>query len=131
MPIISLSLEEKLLERFDKKLSEKGYSGRSEAMRELIRDYISEQDWSYGPGDSVAVVNVLYDKEAPREAVSGIQHEYEGLITTSIHAHLDEENCMEVFIAKGSGKKLKRLIERIKGVRGVKQVKYVATASGI
>ncbi len=131
MPIISLSVEKKLLERFDQKILEKGYSGRSEAMRELIRDYISEQDWSAGAGESVVVVNVIYDKDAPRDIVSEIQHEYESLIQTSIHSHLDEENCMEVFIAKGSGKKIKKLVERIKTLKGVKQVKYVATSSGI
>ena len=132
MPIISLSLEEKLLEKFDKKLSEKGYSGRSEALRELIRDYLAEQDRIEGTGDdSVVVVNVLYDKDAPRDAVSEIQHEYEHLIQTSIHTHLDEENCMEVFIAKGNGKKLEKMIDRIKKVKGVKQVKYITSASGV
>jgi len=131
MPIISLSVEEKLLERLDKKISEKGYSGRSEALRELIRDYISEQDWSADAGESVVIVNVLYDKHAPRDIVSDIQHEYESLIQTSIHTHVDEENCMEVFIAKGNGKKLKKLMERIKTLKGKKQVKYIATASGM
>ena len=119
------------MNRFDKKLLDNGYNGRSEALRELIRDYISEQDWSSGLGESVAVVNVLYGKDEPKNLVSAIQHEYESLIQTSIHSHLDEENCMEVFIAKGSGKKIKKLVERIKTLKGVKQVKYVATASGI
>jgi len=131
MPIISLSLEEKLLTRFDKKLSEQGYCGRSEAMRELIRDYISEQDWRGGLEEAVAVINVFYEKPAPRDSVSSIQHEHEDLIQTSIHTHLDGENCMEILIAKGQWKKIKKLIEEIKTVKGVKQVKYVNTASNL
>lgn len=131
MPIISLSLEDKLLERFDSKLSEKGYSGRSEAMRELIRGYISEQEWSEGSRDSVAVINVLYEKQQPRDTVSGIQHEHESMIQTSMHTHLGGDFCMEVLIAKGPGKKIKRLIDRIRAVKGVKQVKYITTASDL
>jgi CopG family nickel-responsive transcriptional regulator len=131
MPIISLSLEEKLLDRFDRKLSDKGYSGRSEAMRELIRDYISEQDWSEGAEESVAIINILYDKQQSRDNVSEIQHGHESIIQTSIHTHLGGDNCMEVLIAKGAGKKIKKLIEKIKAVKGVKQVKYITTASDI
>jgi CopG family transcriptional regulator, nickel-responsive regulator len=131
MPIISLSLEEKLLSRFDKKLSEKGHSGRSEAMRELIRDYISEQEWTEGAQESVAVINILYEKQQPRDNVSGIQHEHESIIQTSIHTHLGGDNCMEVLIAKGEGKEIKRLIEKITSVKGVKQVKYITTASDL
>lgn len=132
MPIVSLSLEEKLLEKFDRKLSDKGYSGRSEALRELIRDYLAQQDLIEGTGEkSVVIVNVLYDKDAPRDAVSEIQHKYEHMIQTSVHTHLDGENCMEVFIAKGNGRKLEKLIDRIKKVKGVRQVKYITSASGV
>lgn len=131
MPIISLSLEGNLLDRFDKKVSENGYSGRSEALRELIRSYISEQDWAGGQEESVVVVNVLYEKESARELVSSIQHEYGSPVITSLHTHLDKENCMEVFIAKGSARKLKRMIDKIKTVKGVKQTKYITTASNI
>jgi CopG family nickel-responsive transcriptional regulator len=131
MPIVSLSLGENLLGKFDRKLKEKGYSGRSEALRELIRTYVSEQDWAASSGKCVVVVNVLYDKVAPRDAVSRIQHEHEELIQTSLHAHFDDDCCMEVFIAKGSAKKLKKLIERIKTVKGVRQVKYITSASGV
>ncbi len=132
MPIISLSLTDKLLERFDKTISEKGYSGRSEAMRELIRGYVSEEEWADGSAEnSVAVVSILYEKDSSKEQVSQIEHESEKLIQTTLHTHLDGMNCLEVLIVKGNGKKIESLVKKIKGVKGVKQVKYITSLSGI
>lgn len=132
MPIISLSLTDKLLERFDKTIAEKGYSGRSEALRELIRGYVSEEEWTDSSGEnSVAVVSILYEKDSSNEQVSRIEHESEKLIQTTLHAHLDGMNCLEVLIAKGNGKKIESLVKKIKGVKGVKQVKYITSLSGL
>lgn len=132
MPIISLSLTDKLLDKFDETINEKGYSGRSEALRELIREYVSGEEWaSESNANSVAVISILFEKESPKEGVSDIEHSFENLIQTTLHTHLDNVNCLEVLIAKGNGKKIELLVKKIKGVKGVKQVKYITSMSGI
>ncbi|MBN2250772.1 MAG: nickel-responsive transcriptional regulator NikR [Candidatus Altiarchaeota archaeon] len=130
--MISFSLGEKLRKGFDQKIREKGYCGRSEALRELVRDYVSAEEWEHGIGKrSIAVVSIIYGKRSSKDIVSDIQHEYGSLFRTTLHTHLDDGNCLEVLIASGNGRRIKELIKRIRTVRGVKQVKYVTSVSGI
>lgn len=132
MPVVSFSLSDKLMERFSEILAERGYSSKSEAFREAIRDYIVEYEWTRELGESaVAVITVLYARETPKSLVSDLQHEYEDVVQALMHVHLDNVNCLEVFIAKGNGKRIGELIDKIKPIKGVKQVKLIATACEI
>ena len=132
MPVVSFSLSDKLMEKFDEILSERGYSSKSEAFREAIRDYIVGYEWTRDWGESaVAVITVLYAKETPKARISDLQHEYEDVVQTLMHMHLDNVNCLEIFIAKGNGKRIGELIDKIKPIKGVKQVKLIATACEI
>ncbi|MDF2957484.1 MAG: Metal-responsive transcriptional regulator [Candidatus Alkanophagales archaeon MCA70_species_1] len=130
MPVVSFSVSEKLVRRFNEILSERGYASRSEAFREAMRNYISEYEWTKGVGErAIAVITVLYDKKMRKDLLSNLQHEYDDVIPTMMHLHLDETNCFEVFVTKGDSKRILELIRKIKSIRGVKQVKFIATSS--
>ena len=132
MPIISLSINDSLLEKFDKILSERGYTSRSEAFREAIRDYVVEYEWTEETGDGViAVIALLHERKAQKDPISVLQHEYDDIVQTLMHMHLDEVNCLEIFVTKGNGKRIKELVQKVKQIRGVRQVKFVTTVCEI
>jgi len=130
MPIVSMSINESLLEKFDQISEKKGYTTRSEAFRDAIRKFTREGVWDEEIGGNIVVIMVLYDKSRPRTAISVLLHQFEE-IQTNIHMHLDESNCLEIFVAKGEGKPLKKIIKRIREIKGIKQVEFLSTACDI
>jgi len=127
VPIVSFSVGEGLIKKFDEVIKGRGYLSRSEALREAMRDYVAQL--SPVEGDNVFVISVIYGREIEKNLVSEVQHRYGDIIHTLIHLHLDDINCLEVLIVKGG--KAKELIENIRGIRGVKEVKFIATACGV
>jgi len=127
---IGVSLPSNLLRRFDSIIKERGYSSRSEGIRDAIRNYIVEYEWMSGEsGERVGVVTFIYDHE--RKGIDSelvdLQHHFIDVIRTSLHIHLDKSNCLEVVIVGGDAKRLKELTERIMSLKGVKHVKLTTT----
>ena len=90
-----VSLEGKLLGRFDKLIREKKYPNRSEAIRDLIREYIVRKEWMGGK-EVAGAVTLVYNHHQ-RELVNkltDIQHEFHDLVISSQHVHLDHDNCL-------------------------------------
>lgn len=132
MPIVSMSVNQQILQKFDSILKKKGYSTRSEAFREALRTFIDEGEWAIGEGTNEIVVTIIYDEhKVDRGALSYIQHNYKEIIHTLIHNHLEDINCLEVFIAKGSSEKLKSMIHDVRKIKGIKQLKFVTTATEV
>lgn len=132
MPIISLSISDSLLEKLDNVLKFKGYSSRSEALRDFIRDIVVEAEWAKGTSEeTIAVILVIYDKSVHREPLFSLEHSYDDIIHTLMHMHLDQVNCLEVFVVKGASRKIMEIIQKINQIKGVKQVKYVSTLAEV
>ncbi len=130
MTIISMSVNESLLEKFDQISNKRGYTTRSEAFRDAIRKIVKEGVWDEEIGGNIVVIMILYDKSRPKTAISNLLHQFEE-IQTNIHMHLDDSNCLEIFIAKGEGSCLKSIIKRIREIKGIKQVEFITTACDI
>ena len=130
MTIISMSVNESLLEKFDQISNKRGYTTRSEAFRDAIRKIVKEGVWDEEIGGNIAVIMVLYDKNQPKIKISHLHHQFEE-IQTNIHMHLDDSNCLEIFITKGEGLRLKAIIKRIREIKGIKQVEFITTACDI
>jgi CopG family nickel-responsive transcriptional regulator len=127
-----VSLDSGLLKRFDALIGRRGYTNRSEAVRDLIRDELVSEDWRSGPEDAVATVTLVYDHhqlQMPRRLTEA-QHDHHGLIVSSLHVHLDQRSCLEVLILRGPGRNVRRLAERLAGTRGVKHGKVTLTTTG-
>lgn len=116
-----VSLEKELLEKFDRRIKDKSYTNRSEAIRDLIRQDLVEKEWK--EGNAVAgAVTLIYDHHK-RELVNrlmDIQHDFGGLIISSQHIHLDHDNCLEIIAVKGSPKDVQKLADSLSAVKGVK-----------
>ncbi|KXS44900.1 MAG: CopG family transcriptional regulator [Methanolobus sp. T82-4] len=123
---IGVSLPENLLSKFDAIIEKRGYSSRSEGIRDAIRNYITHYEWmSDVKGRRVGTITLIYDhtKRGLSSALTDIQHEYAHLIKSAIHIHLDHDNCLEVVILDGEGEDVKAVAERIMSLKGVTYVK--------
>jgi len=127
-----ISLDQDLLERFDRMIVQKGYGNRSEAIRDLVRDHFVEEDVASNKA-VVATLTLVYDHHQPKlsEQLIDAQHGYKGKVLATTHVHLDHSNCLEVIILKGRGMEVKKFADRLLSLRGVKHGKLVLTNSGV
>ena len=127
-----VSLDESLLAQFDELIRTLNYENRSEAVRDLIRAKLVERDWEKARGTKVAVVCLVYDHhthELPKKLTS-IQHDDHSTIISSLHVHLDKDNCLEVLLLVGEAKRIRDLANRLTSSKGVKIGKSVLLSTG-
>jgi CopG family nickel-responsive transcriptional regulator len=128
-----ISLPERLLGRFDEITKKRGYSSRSEGIRDAIRNTIIHYEWmNEVDGVRLGVISLLYEhnQRGLVDDLAEIQHEYAGLIISSVHVHLDHDDCLETVILRGEGKTIKELTETIMALKGVKYVKLNTISPG-
>lgn len=127
-----ISIGAGLLSRFDASIKAKGYGNRSEALRDLIRNALVEEQWEDAGGETVGTVTLVYDHHTRDLALklTERQHSAHGMIVSALHVHLDAHNCLEVIVLKGPAQEIKRLADELIGARGVKHGRLVATTSG-
>lgn len=130
---IGVSLPEKLLSRFDEIILQRGYSSRSEGIRDAIRNYIVHYEWmSDVQGERVGVITLVYShsQRGLVDNLTEIQHEFGTIIQSSLHVHLDHDNCLEVVVLRGEGQDVRKAAERMMALKGVKHVKLTTTSMG-
>lgn len=128
----SISIKEKLLENFDELIEKKGYGNRSDAIRDLIRKFISESEWEEGDKETVGTITLIYDHEVRQinEVLTDLQHNYHENILSALHIHLDKHNCLEVLAVKGKGDKIREIGAKLNTVRGVKHARVTLGSTG-
>jgi CopG family nickel-responsive transcriptional regulator len=127
-----VSMEAELLERFDQWTSRHDWANRSEAIRDLVRDRLVQDEWRAGAEPVVASLTFVYDHHVSdlQERLTRLQHDHHGLVLSAMHVHLDHEHCMEVLVMRGSAAALQSLADRILGSRGVKHGQLARTTLG-
>lgn len=127
----SVSLDEDLLTQFDEYIRPRGYSNRSEAVRDLIRKVLINEEWEQD-SEVVGVVTLVYNHHQPQlqEKMTELQHEYFHQITSSTHVHMDHHNCLEVTIVKGRASQVRELSEKLIALRGVKNGSLTMSSTG-
>lgn len=127
-----ISMDQRLLEQFDELISRKGYRNRSEAIRDLIRDTLVDDQWSRPEEEAVGTVTLVYDHHTRdlADKLTEQQHDQHDLIIAALHAHLDHHNCLEVIVVKGRADQVRHLADNLIGTRGVKHGKLVTTTTG-
>lgn len=118
-----ISFEPKLLKLFDKLIKDKGYTNRSEAINDIIRDRLTHRHES----QVVGTVKVVYDQRVGHYSknVSNLQHDYHCQIVSSMHTYLDHHTCLELIVVKGRIERVKKLLEKIKKTEGVKRAELI------
>ncbi|NJE42635.1 nickel-responsive transcriptional regulator NikR [Thermococcus sp. GR6] len=127
-----VSVPDELLEKFDRIIEEKGYVNRSEAIRDLMRDFIVRHEWEEGDREVAGTITIVYnhDEADVVKELLELQHDYVDEIVSSLHVHMDEHNCLEVVVVKGNAGKIKEIAERLISLKGVKHGKLVMTTTG-
>ena len=128
---IGISLPGKLLDKFDKNLIERGYSSRSEGIRDAVRTYIQHYEWMQQiEGKRAATISIVYDcsKTGVSNTLAAIQHEYLDLISSSVRFNIDANSCFEVIILEGKGDRIVELTEKILSLKGVRHSKLTTIA---
>ncbi len=127
-----VSMVPELLGKFDRLIKEKGYTNRSEAVRDMVRDNMVEKEWEEVKGEVVGTVTLVYSHHVHdlADKLTDIQHHHCKAIVSTTHIHLDEHNCLEVMIMKGKSDEVKAIAERLISTKGVKHGKLVMTSTG-
>lgn len=127
-----VSIPDDLLEKFDDLIAKKGYTNRSEAIRDLIRDRLVENQWTESEHEVVGTATVVYNHEQSdlAQKLTEIQHRQHDLIISAVHVHLDAHNCLEVLIMRGGSEEVRKAGEQLISTRGVKHGKITMTTTG-
>ena len=118
---IGVAIEQKLLDKFDRLLERRRYQNRSEAFRDLIRAALIEDRVSEDERQVVGSLTLLYDHEKRMlsEKLTGMQHDHHHVVISSMHVHLDHNNCMEVIVLRGTSAAVRRLGDSLISAKGV------------
>ncbi len=127
-----VSMDSRLLKQFDKYISQKGYASRSEAIRDLIRSNLVEEEWKVGTGETVGTITIIYNhhKRELTDTLTNIQHKYHASMISTMHVHLDSHNCLEVLVVKGKAREIKIIADRLIGTKGVIHGKLTTATLG-
>lgn len=126
-----VSLDESLLNHFDLLIKRKGYSCRSEALRDLIRKEMVHEAWQEGE-EIAGAITLIYDHHQ-RELVHKlmtIQHDFGGIIISNQHIHLDHFHCLEIVAVKGRADKVRSLADTLGAAKGVKHAALSMSSTG-
>lgn len=128
---IGVSLDKKLLKRFDGLISDQGYANRSEAIRDLIRQRLSSEQLKNPDAEAVAAVFRVYDHHSTNviEQILTLQHSHILQTICATHVHLNEHDCLEVIVLRGQVGEINKMGERMVSLKGVKlgEINLVST----
>ena len=127
-----VSLDEELLEPFDALCAVKGYSNRSEAIRDLIRKALVAEEWQQADGQGAGTLTLVYDhhKNDLARRLTQMQHDEHDIIIATLHVHLDHHNCLEVLILTGEAARVRALADKLISCKGVKHGTFSGTTTG-
>jgi CopG family nickel-responsive transcriptional regulator len=123
MERFTISIDEELAKAFDALIARKGYSNRSEAMRDLLRGHLERENLPQtGGGHCVANLSYVYNHHQRdlAERLTELQHGHHDLTVATTHAHLDHENCLESVILRGSTAAVRAFADAMMAERGVR-----------
>lgn len=129
---IGVAIASDLLKRFDELIARRGYSNRSEAFRDLIRDELVERAWEGPDRRVVGTVSIVFDHHVRllNEKLTDLQHDYHRNILSTLHVHLDHDHCLEVLVIRGKASEVKKIADALISTKGVKHGRLTMTTTG-
>jgi CopG family transcriptional regulator, nickel-responsive regulator len=127
-----VSIDDDLLSKFDELIARKGYTNRSEAIRDLIRDSLVQTEWESASQETIGTITIVYNSHTRElsDLLTQLQHHHYKSIISTTHIHLDGGNCLEVLIVRGRGEDIKHISDRLTSARGVKHGRLSLTTTG-
>ncbi|HPR65005.1 MAG TPA: nickel-responsive transcriptional regulator NikR [Thermoanaerobaculia bacterium] len=128
---LSFSIEQGLANRLEELVKTRGYTNRSEFIRDMIRDRLVEETWAV-EGEGVGAITLIYDHHGRQltDRLTHIQHHHHEVIMATTHVHLDEHLCVEVILVKGRVDTIRSLADQLRKQRGVLHGGLSMSASG-
>ena len=129
---IGVAIDSDLLKKFDDLISSRGYTNRSEAFRDLIRDELVEKAWEKPDSPVVGTVTLVYDHHVRQlnDKLTDMQHDHHRSILSTLHIHLDHDNCLEVLVVRGKAGAVRKIADALISTKGVKHGRLTITTSG-
>jgi CopG family transcriptional regulator, nickel-responsive regulator len=129
---IGIAINEDLLGEFDKLIARRGYTNRSEAFRDLIRNELVNEISASADAEVCGAITLIYDHHARLllDKLNDLQHQYYAAILSSVHVHLDHDNCLEAILVRGKSSLVQELANALIATKGVKHGRFVVTTSG-
>lgn len=129
---IGVAIDSDLLNKFDRLIAQRGYSNRSEAFRDLIRDALVEKAWESPESHVVGTVTLVYNHHVRllNEKLTDIQHDFHRAILSTLHVHLDHDNCLEVLVVRGKSSEVRKVADALISTKGVKHGRLTLSTSG-
>ena len=126
-----VSLDKALLDKFDRYIRERNYSNRSEAFRDLIRQELIKKEWDEGD-DVAGAITLIYDhhRRDLLGKITDLQHDYQKVIISTQHIHLDHDNCLEIVAVRGQPLEVTKLADMLKSIKGVKHCTLSMSSTG-
>ena len=127
-----VSLSRSLLKDLDRMVREKGYRNRSQAISDMVRDHLVEHRQEMTDSEVAGTITLVYDHHRPhvQETLTDLQHKQLAIIISTLHVHLDHDNCLEVLVLRGRASVVRSVAEHLIAVRGVKHGKLALTTTG-
>ena len=129
---IGVAIDSGLLEQFDRLIESRGYTNRSEAFRDLIRDELVEKSWQDPASNVVGSVTLVYDHHVRllSEKLTAMQHDFHSHILSTLHVHLDHDHCLEVLVVRGKAAAVKKIADALISTKGVRHGRLTITTTG-
>jgi CopG family nickel-responsive transcriptional regulator len=129
MERVGVSFEPELLVKFDELIKKKGYTNRSEAIRDLVRKSLIEAEIKTEKGTVIGTLTIIYDHEVGdvTNRLLHLQHHHHSEISSTTHIHIDEHTCLEVLVVRGKAKDVRKLADNINALKGVRHGELVIT----
>ena len=126
-----VSLDKALLDKFDRYIRERNYSNRSEAFRDLIRQELIKKEWQEGD-DVAGAITLIYDhhRKDLLNKITDLQHDFQKIIISTQHIHLDHDNCLEIVAVRGQSREVTKLADMLKSIKGVKHCTLSMSSTG-
>ena len=130
---IGVAIDSGLLDKFDRLIAQRGYTNRSEAFRDMIRDDLVEKAWESPESHVVGTVTLVYDHHVRllSEKLTDIQHDHHRSILSTLHVHLDHDHCLEVLVVRGKAADVRKIADALISAKGVKHGRLTITTSGM
>lgn len=124
-----VSMEDELLKDFDQFIDNKGYANRSEALRDLVRRELEQEQLSNPNTKAIGTLTITYNHHANdlTDKLNDIQHDYFDTIITTTHVHVDAHNCLEVLLLRGKIKEIQAIADRLCSVKNITSGKLTLT----
>ena len=129
---IGVAIDADLLEKFDKHIAGRGYTNRSEAFRDLIRESLIRESVAEPDADVVGALTLVYDHHVRQlsDRLNELQHDHHSQVVSTLHVHLDHHNCLEVLVLRGKAAEVQKIADKLISIKGIQHGRLTLTTAG-